>query len=221
MAVGIDQIKRAKGLRKRNRRISGQLWLGSLSRRYLDLLCQRTETPPLRDVGNLADGGGSMRVKTMLVFLCAAAVAASAVAQMKTSGTAQCKAEPPAPVAIGDKPGHSFAVGKAECTWSNFEIAGVPYKDGVSVSMDEITGEKSTSTGYHTATLANGDKTTARFHGTTTMKDGKFVSGGGTWTFVSGTGKCKGIKGQGTYEGTPNADGTVSYKVVGEYSLPK
>ncbi len=162
-----------------------------------------------------------MRGKMVLVFLGAAALAASAVAQTKTSGTAQCKGDPPAPVAIGDKPGHSFAVGKAQCTWSSFEIAGVQYKDGISVSADEMNGDKSTSNGYHTATLANGDKTTARFHGTTIAKDGKFQSGGGTWVFVSGTGKCKGIKGKGTYKGTPNADGTVAYKVDGEYSLPK
>ncbi len=123
--------------------------------------------------------------KTVLVFLGAAALAASAVAQTKTSGTAQCKADPSAPVEVGDKPGHSLAVGKGQCAWSSFEIAGVSYKDGVSVSMDEINGDKSTSNGYHTATLANGDKTTARFHGTTTTKDGKFVSGGGTWTFVA------------------------------------
>jgi hypothetical protein len=174
----------------------------------------------LQDVGKPADEGGIMRVRTVLVFLGAAALATSAIAQSKTSGTAQCKADSPAPVAIEDKPGHSFAIGKAQCTWSRFEIAGVQYKDGVSVYSDEIDGDKSTSNGYHTATLANGDKTTARFHGTATSKDGKFQSGGGTWTFVSGTGKCKGIKGKGTFKGTPNADGTVTYQVDGEYSLP-
>ncbi len=162
-----------------------------------------------------------MRSKLVLMFLGAAALTASAAAQTKTSGTAQCKGDPPAPVEIGDKPGHSFAVSKAQCTWTGFEIAGVQYKDGVSVSADETSGDKSTSNGYHTATLANGDKTTAHFHGTATLKDGKFQSGGGTWTFVGGTGKCKGIKGKGTYKGTPNADGTATYQVDGEYSLPK
>ena len=161
-----------------------------------------------------------MRFKTVLVFFGAAALAVSAAAQTKVSGTAQCKADAPAPVAIGDSPGHSFAVGKAQCTWSSFAIAGVPYKDGVSVSLDEINGDKSTSNGYHTATLASGDKAAAHFHGTATSKDGKFVSGDGTWTFTSGTGKCKGIKGKGTFKGTPNADGTVSYQVEGEYQIP-
>lgn len=161
-----------------------------------------------------------MRVKSLLVFLFAVALAATAAAQTKTSGTAQCKPDPPAPVEISDMSGHSFAIGKAQCTWTGFEIAGVQYKDGVSVSQDEIHGDKSTSNGYHTATLANGDMTTAHFHGTAVTKDGKFASGGGTWTFSGGTGKYKGINGKGTFKGTPNADGTVSYKVDGEYSLP-
>jgi hypothetical protein len=162
-----------------------------------------------------------MRVKSLLVFLLAVALAATAAAQTKTSGTALCKPDPPAPVELSDMSGHSFAIGKAQCTWTGFEIAGVPYKDAISISQDEIQGGNATSNGYHTATLANGDKTTAHFHGTSVMKDGKFVSGGGTWTFSSGTGKFKGVTGKGTYKGTPNADGTVSYKVDGEYSLPK
>ncbi|HSD72165.1 MAG TPA: hypothetical protein VLE54_05215 [Thermoanaerobaculia bacterium] len=161
-----------------------------------------------------------MRIKTVIVFLGAAALATSAFGLTKTSGKAQCKADPLAPVAIGDNPGHAFAISKAHCTWSGFEIAGAQYKDGVSVSLDEINGDKSTSNGYHTATLANGEKTVAHFQGTGTSKDGKFVSGGGTWTFTSGTGKYKNIKGKGTYKGTPNADGTVTYEVTGEYSLP-
>ena len=161
-----------------------------------------------------------MRIKTVLVFLGAAALAASAAAQTKASGTAQCKADPSTPVAVPDATGHAFAIGKAQCTWTKFEIGGVPYKDGVSVSMDEITGDRSTSIGYHVATLANGDKATAKFQGTGTMKDGKLQTTGGTWTFSSGTGKFKNLKGNGTFKGTPNADGTVTYQVDGDYSLP-
>jgi hypothetical protein len=157
----------------------------------------------------------------MMVFLGAVALAATAVAQTKTSGTAQCKSDPPTPVEVGDMTGHALAISKSQCTWTGFTIAGVAYKDGLSVSSEEMNGDKSTSNGYHTATLANGDKTTAHFHGTGVSKDGKFVSGGGTWTFSSGTGKYKGIKGKGTYKGTPNADGTVSFKVTGEYTLAR
>ncbi len=114
-----------------------------------------------------------MRLKAALLFLGAASLAASAVAQTKASGVALCKADPPMPVAIPDTPGHAFAIGKGQCTWTKFEIGGVPYKDGVSVSMDEIQGDKSTSNGYHVATLANGDKVTAHFQGNASTKDGK------------------------------------------------
>ncbi|MEP6994585.1 MAG: hypothetical protein ABI968_08705 [Acidobacteriota bacterium] len=162
-----------------------------------------------------------MRFKTFLVFLGAAVLATSVFAQTKASGATQCKADPATPLAVGDEPDHSYVVGKSQCTWSKFEIGGAPYKEGISVYMNEIKGDKSTSSGYHTATLANGDKCACSFHGTGMSKDGKLVSDGGTWTYTSGTGKCKGIKGKGTYKGTPNADGTMTYQVDGDYSLPK
>jgi hypothetical protein len=161
-----------------------------------------------------------MKLRFLVVSLAALAIAAAGIAApMKASGTAVCKAEPPAPVPVGDKPGHSFAIGKSHCTWTGFELDGVMYKEGESVSLEEIEGDKAVANGYHTATLANGDKTTARFHGSFTSKDGKPVGGGGTWTFSSATGKFKGIQGKGTYEGKANPDGTVTFQVEGEYTL--
>ena len=150
-------------------------------------------------------------------------VAVSLSAATMTSGTATCTMDPasPAPVALTDMPNHAFAVGKAHCTWTGFSMAGQAYKDGVSTSLNEVSGDTSTATGYHVATTTTGDSATAKFQGSGKLKDGKNVSDGGTWTFTSGTGKLKGIKGKGTYKGTPNADGTVSFKVNGEYTLPK
>jgi hypothetical protein len=149
-------------------------------------------------------------------------VAVSLSAATKTSGTAMCTMDPasPAPVAISDQPDHAFAIGKAQCTWTGFSVAGQAYKDGISTSLNEISGDTSSATGYHVATTTTGDTATAKFQGSGKLKDGKNVSDGGTWTFTSGTGKLKGIKGKGTYQGTPNADGTMTYKVDGEYSLP-
>ncbi len=149
-------------------------------------------------------------------------VAVSVSAATKTSGTAICKPDPasPAPVAVSDMPNHSFVVGEAQCTWTGFPVAGQPYKDGVSVSLGEISGDTNSYSGYHVATTTTGDRTVARFQGSAKLKDGKPVSEDGTWNFTGGTGKLKGIKGKGTYQGTPNADGSMSYKVDGEYSLP-
>lgn len=162
-----------------------------------------------------------MRVKGFLVFLLGIALATAAAAQTKISGTDQCKPDPSTPVAIGDKPNHAFAIGKDQCTWSKaFEMAGVQTKDGAGVAVSEITGDESSEHGYHMGTMANGDKWSVRFQGASKSKDGKPVSGEGTWSFTSGTGKLKGIKGKGTYKGTANADGTVTYQIEGEYQLP-
>lgn len=149
-------------------------------------------------------------------------VAFSLSAATKTSGTAMCKQDPasPAPVSVSDMPNHAFVVGKAECTWTGFPVAGQPYKDGVSVSLGEISGDTNSYNGYHVATTTTGDKTVVSFQGSGKLKDGKPVGESGTWTFTSGTGKLKGIKGKGTYKGTPNADGSMSYTVEGEYTLP-
>jgi hypothetical protein len=138
------------------------------------------------------------------------------------SGTAACKPDPasPAPIAVSDMPNHALAISKAQCTWTGFSVAGQAYKDAVSTSLTEILGDATASNGYHVATTTTGDTATAKFQGKGTLKDGKNVTDGGTWTFTSGTGKLKGITGQGTYKGTPNADGTMTYQVDGEYTLP-
>ena len=163
-----------------------------------------------------------MRVKSLLVFLFAVALAATAAAQTKTSGTVTCKPDPasPPPVVLTDKPNHSFAVGRAQCTWTKFEVAGLQSKDGISTDLDEITGDTISVSGYHVATMSNGDTTAVKYQGSGKLKDGKPVSGEGTWSYTSGTGKLKGIKGKGTYKGAANADGSVTYQVDGEYSLP-
>ena len=72
-------------------------------------------------------------------------------------------------------------IGKAQCTWTGFEVAGQPYKDGTSASLDEVTGDAvATIRGYHTATTSSGDTTTAMFQGAGKMKDGKSLSAEGT-----------------------------------------
>jgi hypothetical protein len=163
-----------------------------------------------------------MRTRFVSLFLLGVLVAVGISAQTKTSGTATCKPDPASqpPVALTDKPNHSFAVGKAQCTWTNFAVAGLEYKDGTSTSLNETTGDTSSFNGYHMATMTNGDTTVSKFQGSAKLRDGKPVSDEGTWSFTSGTGKVKGIKGKGTFKGTANADGSVTYQVDGAYQLP-
>jgi hypothetical protein len=161
-----------------------------------------------------------LKTRFVSFLLLGVLVAAGLSAQTKASGACQCKGDPASPVALTDMPNHSFAVGKAQCTWTNFVVAGGQAKDGTSTDLDEISGDTISVRGYHVATMTNGDTWVAKYEGSGKLKDGKPVSGEGTWSFTSGTGKLKGIKGKGTYKGAANADGSMTYQVDGEYSLP-
>jgi hypothetical protein len=159
--------------------------------------------------------------KTGVVLLAALAFALPVSAQTKATGKVHCaKADPDYSIEVGDKPGHLVTARKAACTWSDQQIAGIATKSGVDVTTGEVNGATVRDSGYHTATMENGDKYTVRFTGTATM--GKDNSGTieGKWSFVSGTGKLKGIKGGGTYKGTGNADGSGDVTVDGDYTLP-
>jgi len=161
-----------------------------------------------------------MKTRFVPLFLLGLWVAVGLSAQTKASGTATCKSDPGSPVALTDQPNHFFAVGKAQCAWTNFVVAGLQSKDGISTDLDEISGDTISVRGYHVATMTNGDTWVVKYEGSGKLKDGKPVSGEGTWSYMSGTGKLKGIKGKGTYKGTANADGSVTYQVDGEYQLP-
>ncbi|HET7452789.1 MAG TPA: hypothetical protein VFL12_08620 [Thermoanaerobaculia bacterium] len=158
-------------------------------------------------------------MKTRLLFLLGM-LAAVGLSADTTSGVATCTQAPASPVALTDKPNHAFAIGKSQCGWTGFELGGLASKSGVATDLEEITGDsEATVRGYFVSTMINGDTHVARYQGSAKMKDGKFVSGQGTFVFTSGTGKLKGIKGKGTYKGTPNPDGTISFKVEGEYRV--
>jgi hypothetical protein len=161
-----------------------------------------------------------MKTRFVSLLFLGVLVAVGLSAQTKVSGTCTCKGDPASPVALTDKPNHSFAVGKGQCTWTKFVVAGLQPKDGIATDLDEISGDTTTLRGYHVATMTNGDTWVAKYQGSGKSKDGKPVSGEGTWNFTSGTGKLKGLKGKGTYKGTANADGSATYQVNGVYSLP-
>jgi len=158
--------------------------------------------------------------KTGLLWLAALVLALPASAQTKTGGKVHCaKSDPDSMIEVGDKPGHAMYMRKAACTWDGQEIEGLKTKSGVDVATGEANGSAAHDNGYHTATMDNGDKYTVRFTGSATMaKDGS-GTGDGKWTFVSGTGKLKGIKGGGTYKVTANADGSADVTVDGDYSI--
>jgi len=164
-----------------------------------------------------------MRYRTILGSLAVLSLATLAFAQTKISGTVQCgKPDEAHSINVGDRPHHSMMISKGACTWTKpMEIAGTQTKDDAGANFDEITGDKSHGHGYVVGTLANGDKMYVRTQATGTMKDGAMESAQGTWSFTGGTGKLKGVKGKGTFNGKGGADGSGTYEVEGEYELPK
>ena len=163
-----------------------------------------------------------MKLKIVLIFAGLILVAAGAGAQTKITATLQCsKADPQTAIPVNDRPGHAFIVMKNKCTWTKpMELAGVQSKTGEDTTFSEANGAKSRDTGYHITAMENGDQFVVRFSGsTTTDKNGVVLAQSGTWSFVNGTGKLKGITGKGTYTGKGAADGSVTSDIEGEYQI--
>ena len=163
-----------------------------------------------------------MTCKTVAGLTLILALATTAVGQ-KSSGTVKCaKADQQQTVQIGDKPNHAFSISQSKCTWVKpMEIGGVANTEGVVTSSDEIRGNSAQLRGYFVGTMANGDKGYYRYNGTGTSKDGILQTAEDKWTLVAGTGKLKGLKGQGTCKGKGDADGSVTWECEGTFESPK
>jgi len=155
--------------------------------------------------------------KIFMVTAALCVLVATASAQSKVSGTAQCsKPDTQQMVAVGDRPDHNMGVAQQKCTWTKpMEIGGVKSKDGVSSATLDSSGGTEHSRGMHVATMQSGDKFFAWYAGFGTSKEVK-----GNWGFSGGSGKLKGLKGKGTYTCTPSGEG-ITCEVEGEYQLAK
>lgn len=161
-------------------------------------------------------------IKVIFAFLAMLALGSTAVGQTKISGTVKCsKPDEQHMLDVGDRPNHSLMIAKGKCTWTvPMEIAGTKATEDIGTGFDEVSGNKSRGHSYVVGTLANGDKTYVRAQGSATLKDGVPERAEGTWRFIGGTGKLKGVKGEGTYKGKGATDGSVTYEIAGEYTIP-
>ena len=164
-----------------------------------------------------------MRFRTIPATVVVLLLATIAVAQTKVSGTSTCgKPDQQQKIDVGDKPGHAFAISQGKCNWTKpMDLAGIQTKEDVVTTFAEITGAGAQSHGVVVGTMSNGDAMRVRIQGKDAYKDEKLQTSDGTWSFVGGTGKLKGIKGKGTYKGKPDAAGNVVYDIAGEYEIPK
>jgi len=106
------------------------------------------------------------------------------------------------------------------CT-TPFTIDGSKPGRTVDASIGDVTGSIGRAHGYSTSVMDNGDSTIVRYEGTSQMKKDGSATNKGTWRYVRGTGKFRGIGGSGTFKGEAAADGTSWADVSGHYSLAK
>lgn len=160
------------------------------------------------------------RLVTLLLFAFVSVLPAAA--QTKISGQITCaKAEINDSADVGDAAGHALMLQKASCQWPKpFRIAGLSSGASTDVSTLDARGNVLQQRGYNTSTMSNGDKVTVRYQGVIRAKQDGSATLSGTWTYLSGTGKLRGIRGGGTYQGTGATDGSGTLTVVGEYTLP-
>jgi hypothetical protein len=157
-----------------------------------------------------------------LLVVCLFCLVTSVAAQTKISSTIKCaKSSIEHMVPVGDRPGHSFGVTQGSCTsLKPWTIAGVAGKEGVGTGTVEADGAVSRNRGVFVETMENGDKAYYHYVLTVTTKDGQVQISGHKWQLEGGTGKLKGVKGQGTCKGNGTAD-SVTYECEGEYTAAK
>lgn len=136
----------------------------------------------------------------------------------KIAAKVRCdKAETEHAIEVPDRPGHVLILQKRKCTWTEpLDIKGAKTKDGVLIDFtEEMEGALHTHS-FEVDKLDTGDDLTMQTNGQIEGVKGPAIAKG-RWHFMRGTGKFKGIKGGGTYEGKLEADGVLTLDFAGMY----
>jgi hypothetical protein len=137
---------------------------------------------------------------------------------VKVEGKVRCdKPDPEHAIEVPDRPGHALMISKRKCTWTEpLVVMGAKTKDGVAVSFIEKMEGTLHIHGFEVDTLDDGEKLTWQSMGQVLAEKGP-ATAKGRWSLMRGTGKFKGIKGGGTYEGKLEADDVLTLDLEGVY----
>lgn len=137
---------------------------------------------------------------------------------IKIEGKVRCdKPEPTYSIEVPDRAGHALELAKRKCTWTEpMELRGAKTKTRVAVSFTEKMESALHVHSFEVDTFDDGDKVTMQSQGQVLAEKGP-VSTKGRWSYMRGTGKFKGIKGGGTYEGKLEADDVLTLELDGVY----
>ena len=144
----------------------------------------------------------------------------TAVASKLISVTGLVRCDQPDPayaIEVPDRPGHALRLAKRKCKWSEpMVVMGAKSKDGVAIEFPEQMEGKLHTHGFEVDSYDNGEKVTWQNMGTVDGEKGP-AAVKGRWSLMRGTGKFKGIKGGGTYEGKLGADDILTLEFEGVY----
>ena len=106
---------------------------------------------------------------------------------------------------------------KRKCTWTEpMKLQGAKMKDGVEVGFAEKMEGTLHTHGFEVNKLDSGEELTIHINGEIAGEKGP-AANKGRWNFTRGTGKFKGIKGGGNYEGKLDADDVLTLEFEGVY----
>lgn len=137
---------------------------------------------------------------------------------VKVDGALHCqKASPAHVIEVPDRPGHALMISRRQCTWTKpLVIAGAKTQTGVAVDFSEKMEGRLHIHGFETDSLDNGEKLTYKTMGQVLGEKGPADSKG-RWSLMKGTGKFKGIRGGGDYEGKLDANDELNLTFEGVY----
>jgi hypothetical protein len=143
---------------------------------------------------------------------------AGSTEMVNIKGSVRCeKADPAYQIDVPDRPGHSLIIAHRKCTWTEpLVILGAKTKEGVWDTFTERMEGSLRPHSYEVDTLDDGEKITMQTMGQVDADKGPTKTKG-RWSFMRGTGKFKGIKGGGTYEGELGADDVLTLELAGVY----
>ena len=137
---------------------------------------------------------------------------------IKVGGKVRCdKPETAHFIEVPDRPGHAVMIEKRKCTWTEpMKLEGSKMKDGVAVGFAEKMEGTLHTHGFEVNKLDSGEELTMHTNGEIAGEKGP-AAYKGRWNFMRGTGKFKGIKGGGNYEGKLDADDVLTFEFEGVY----
>jgi len=161
-------------------------------------------------------------IRCFLGVVCALAIASSALAQTKVSGTLDCdKADPTYLVPVPGREGFAFGLSQNKCTWlKGGSVGGLQPAEFFNTTILEVTGASALSTAAGVSRYTPADAAYSRSTGT---HDRQALTVSGYWTDTGATGRLLGIKGGGTYTCKmkgPEPGVGYTCEVQGEYTLP-